>query len=293
MKKRILFIINPISGIKRIVNFERIIQRKIDHTKFDVSIRYTEYKGHGSLLAREAVENRTDIVVAVGGDGTINEIATQLVHTDTIMGIIPAGSGNGMAFHLNIPIVATKAVKVINKLKTTKIDVCKLNDYHFFSVAGIGFDAKVAYDFNSEKHRGFNNYLKQVIKNYLHYKQDLFRISYSDTTIDKEAFFITFANSSQWGFNIKMAPFASIQDGLVDVCIFHKPPFYMILPTAGNLLTNQIDKDPITEYIHCSQVDISTKDGLPIYLHIDGDAVEPTKEVHVRVIPKALNMIVG
>ena len=291
--KRILFIINPISGIKRIINFERVIQRKIDHAKFDVSVRYTEYKGHGSLLAREAVADHTDIVVAVGGDGTINEIASQLVNTDTIMGIIPAGSGNGMAFHLNIPIVATRAVKVINQLKVEPIDVCQLNDSYFFSVAGIGFDAKVAYDFNAEKHRGLNNYLKQIIKNYIHYKQDMFRISYNGITIDKEAFFITFANSSQWGFNIKMAPFASVQDGLVDVCIFHKPPFYKILPTAGNLLTNQINKDPITEYISCSEVNISTEDGLPIYLHIDGDAVEPTTEVHIRVIPKSLNMIVG
>lgn len=291
--KRILFIINPISGIKRIINFERVIQRKIDHAKFDVSVRYTEYKGHGSLLAREAVADHIDIVVAVGGDGTINEIASQLVNTDTIMGIIPAGSGNGMAFHLNIPIVATRAVKVINQLKVEPIDVCQLNDSYFFSVAGIGFDAKVAYDFNAEKHRGLNNYLKQIIKNYIHYKQDMFRISYNGITIDKEAFFITFANSSQWGFNIKMAPFASIQDGLVDVCIFHKPPFYKILPTAGNLLTNQINKDPISEYISCSEVNISTEDGLPIYLHIDGDAVEPTTEVHVRVIPKSLNMIVG
>lgn len=292
MKKRILFVINPISGIKRIINFEYIINKYIDKSQFDVSICHTEYKGHGSKLARNAVHNNIEIVVAVGGDGTINEIASELVNTDTILGIIPAGSGNGMAFHLKIPILTSKAIKLINQLNTTKIDVCKLNDFYFFSVAGIGFDAKVAYDFNSQKHRGFNNYLKQIIKNYLNYKQDAFRIEYNNQTIHTEAFFITFANSSQWGFNIKMAPFASIQDGLVDLCIFHKPPFHKILPTTGNLLLNQIDRDPTTEYIRCSSADLYTQNQQPIYLHIDGDAVEPTTEVHIQVIPKALNIIV-
>ena len=195
--KRILFIVNPISGTHRSDNIEKMTYSTLDKSKFDISFERTEYKGHASELARNAVADNVDIVAAVGGDGTINEVASEIVNTDTAFAVVPHGSGNGLAYHLHIPIQVKKSLQIINDLHIEPIDTCQVNGRSFFSIAGIGFDAKVAYDFDKDVRRGFQNYLKYILKNFFTYKSVDYLLNYDGKQQNVDAFFITFANSSQ------------------------------------------------------------------------------------------------
>lgn len=154
-KKKIVFIVNPISGMHRRVRLDEAIKKHIDKKKFDPVILETQYAGHAVALSREAVRQKTDVVVAVGGDGTINEVASQIIGSDTVLGIIPQGSGNGLARHLGIPRMIAGAMRLINRLHVTEIDTATVNDVPFVSIAGVGFDALVAKLFAKGERRGF------------------------------------------------------------------------------------------------------------------------------------------
>ena len=209
------------------------------------------------------------------------------------MAVIPHGSGNGLAYHLHIPINLRKSIRLINSLNITDIDTCIVNGRHFFSIAGIGFDAKVAYDFSKDVRRGFQNYLKYIIKNYFTYKTSEYHIQTTEQEIDAEAFFITFANSSQWGYNIKIAPKASVQDGKLDLCICHKPLFLKMLNIdLPFLLSDHFDKSSLVRYMECREAVITAKDGKPIYLHIDGDAAGLADAVTLKVLPRSLKTVI-
>lgn len=293
MKKRIIFIINPISGTRHSDDIEAIVRRELNADVFDYAFQYTTYKGHGAEIAAAAVRDGVEIVAAVGGDGTVNEVASQLVGSQTALAVIPHGSGNGLAYHLHIPINLKKSIRLINSLNIAEIDTCMVNGHYFFSIAGIGFDAKVAYDFSKDVRRGLQNYLKYIIKNYFTYKTSEYHICTPDQETDAEAFFITFANSSQWGYNIKIAPQASVQDGKLNLCICHKPHFLTMLNIDLTfLLSDNFDKSSLVRYLECSEAVIASKDGQPIYLHIDGDAAGLTDSVTLKVLPKSLRTII-
>jgi len=164
-KKKIQFIINPISGVGRHNLIEKYIDKRIDKAVFDYDISYTKHQLHGTQIAGEAIKINYEIIVAAGGDGSINEIAQKLIGSNTILGIIPTGSGNGLAHHLNIPVNILQAIDVINKLKTIKIDTATINNNIFVSIAGVGFDAHVAKKFAKAKKRGFLTYFKIVLRN--------------------------------------------------------------------------------------------------------------------------------
>ena len=293
MKKRIVFIINPISGTRHSDDIESIVRKELSADVFDIAFRYTERQGHGGEIAAEAVRDGVDIVAAVGGDGTINEVASKLVGTGTALAVIPHGSGNGLAYHLHIPINLKKSIRIIKNLNIIDIDTCLVNGRNFFSIAGIGFDAKVAYDFSRDVQRGFQNYLKYIIKNFFTYKTSKYHIATTEQDIDTEAFFITFANSSQWGYNIKIAPQASVQDGKLNLCICHRPLFVKMLNIdLPFLLSDHFDKSSLVKYVECEKAVITSRDGKPIYLHIDGDAAGLTDTVTLEVLPKSLKTII-
>lgn len=294
MRKRVVFILNPISGTRHRDDVEKIALETLSPDQFECDFQYTQYKGHGSELARAAVEGGADIVAAVGGDGTINEVASQLVNTDTVLAVIPHGSGNGLAYHLHIPIDLAKSMQVIKRMHEERVDTCQINGRYFFSIAGIGFDAKVAFDFNQDTHRGFAFYLKHILKNYFHYQPGSYKIEYDGERREDSAFFITFANSSQWGYNVKIAPMASIQDGFVEVCIVKRPKLLLKLLNVDlpMLLSSHFDHSNIVQYISCEHLRIEAKDGSSIYLHIDGDAAGIVENVDVQVVPKSLRILV-
>lgn len=289
MKKSVLFIVNPISGTRMVDNFEKIVYDTLDNDKFDIFFRYTKYKNHGSEIAAEAVKQGVNIIAAVGGDGTVNEVASQIVNTSSVLAVIPKGSGNGLAYHMQIPVHIKKALKIINEQNFTTIDTCKINGHYFFSIAGIGFDAKVAFDFNNEGQRGFQNYLKHILINYFEYQSAQYLIKYDGQELETDAFFITFANSSQWGYNVKIAPRASICDGKLDVCICQRPNFLKFVNVdLPHLLTNHFNRSSLVHYLQCEKATIIPSNGQKTYLHIDGDAAGKVDGIELEMFPRSL-----
>ncbi|HRT13135.1 MAG TPA: diacylglycerol kinase family lipid kinase [Bacteroidales bacterium] len=294
MKISILFIINPISGSKKGANLETRIRQLIDADKFNIEIALTQYKGHAYTIAREAVSRGVQIIVAAGGDGTINEIATALVYSESKLAILPIGSGNGLARHLKLPHRVDNAIKFINDNadKAEAIDVGKANDSYFFSIAGVGYDAKVAYDFNNGTKRNFLGYFIQIVKNYFKFQSENYLLDYGDKREAKRAFFITFANSSQWGYNVKIKPAASLKDGKLDIIIAEKPKFISLFYLVILLFMGKIEHSKIIESLQQQAVTVTSKDANLLYLHIDGDAVGTVPTVKISLLPQALKVLI-
>jgi len=283
MKKRILFIINPVSGGKKKDKIIASIPKLLDINKFDVSIIHTEYVGHASEIAKNAVEKNMDIVVAVGGDGTINEIAASLVGTNTALAIVPCGSGNGLARDLEIPLHYKKAISNINSLNIKQIDVGVCNHQYFFSVTGVGFDAQVAYDFNKGKKRKFLGYVWAILKAFFKTKEQNYEIELENEKISGKYFFITIANCSQWGYNVKMAPNAKLDDGKLDVVLCKKPSLLSSIPFGIKVLAGKIEKSKYVSLKATNRISItSNKD---FYYHIDGDAKGVSQQIDAEICP--------
>ncbi len=290
-KKKVLFIVNPISGTRGKRNLPRIINENIDKNQFEISIVNTEYAGHAIELSKQGVTEGYDIIVAVGGDGTVNEVASQLIHEKPVFGIIPGGSGNGLARHLNIPLSPVKAIHLINKGLVTKIDTAKVNDRVFVSIAGVGFDALVAKKFAESNTRGFLTYFKIATQEFLNYKPKKYKLKFPDgRKIKRRAFFISFANSNQFGFNTQIAPNARLNDGKLDICIAKKPNILQTPILANLLLLKMIDKSPLMEIIPTTEVKIKRKKNKVV--NIDGEPVKLTKNLTVKIVPLSLKVII-
>ncbi len=289
-KKEIVFIVNPVSGVLKKNNISDLIESNLDHSKFSYSIAYTEYPGHATEICREKASSGTDIVIAVGGDGSVNEIARGLVGTETILGIIPAGSGNGLARHLKISTTFRKAIDVINEQKIIRIDTGSINDRLFVSIAGIGFDGLVAARFAKNKKRGFLTYLRIVTELYPGYRPRKYSITYDGKLIKTRALFITFANSDQFGYHTSIAPEAKVDDGLLDVIIMQKPMMIELPFLASLLYWRKIDSSKHTEIFKASELIIRTKKKR--WVNIDGEAEKLGKKLKVKINPHSLNVLV-
>lgn len=290
-KQRICFIINPKSGKQKTGNLEDLIHSNIDLDRYELSVEHTRSEGHAKQLSQKAVNLRTDIIVAVGGDGTINEVASQLINTNSILGIVPSGSGNGLARHLGIPLKPEKALLFINKAKSTKIDTATLNQHRFISIAGVGFDAFVAEAFSKSRNRGFSGYFKIVAEKFLKYKEEKFQLIFdNDHTKTASAFIIAFANSNQFGYNTQIAPNALLNDGKLDICIVKKPPISEMPNIASLMLLKKIDQSKYVEIIQASEVTVKRiEDGL---VNLDGESMTTSKNINIKVDPLSLNVII-
>jgi diacylglycerol kinase (ATP) len=284
-----MFIINPISGIGRQKKIQRLIETHPAAKHHDFEIAYTEAAGHAVELAREAASAGYDIVVAVGGDGSINEVARGLIGTQTAAGIIPAGSGNGLAHFLKIPFRARAAIDCVLTGKTKRIDTASINDQVFVSLAGVGFDAYVADKFSRSKTRGLLAYARVIAREYMLFRSKRYKLYLNGKALKRRAFMITFANSNQFGFNAKMAPQASVTDGLLDVCIMKKPPVYMALFILPLLFWGLIDRTPFSEIIKTTEVRMIQRKNFVV--HIDGDQIILGKELHIKINPLSLNIV--
>jgi diacylglycerol kinase (ATP) len=288
-RKKIRFIINPISGIGKQKKIESLIQHQVDSAQFDYEICYTKDKAHATELSREAATMHYDAVVAVGGDGTINEVAQGLLHTETAMGIIPAGSGNGLAHYLKIPINAIKAIEIIKHFNVKTIDTGNINGRLFVSISGVGFDSHVAKQFSRSKNRGFWAYAKICFLEYIKYNHKRFRIYVNDQVIKKNAFMLSFANSDQFGFNARIAPTAVIDDGYLDLCIVRKPRIYYAAFVIPFIFMGLLHKTPFVKIIRAKEIKVvQLKNNIA---HIDGDEIELGKLIEVSIIPKSLKII--
>jgi len=211
-KKKLLFILNPISGGKKKKAIESLISSYLDHDQFEYEILKTEYPGHAAQLTQDHKFDK-NIIIAVGGDGTINEIARELKDTACSLGIIAQGSGNGLARHLGLSINPRKAIEQINTSRQMLIDTAELNGHFFVSIAGIGFDSLIAHMFTQSKRRGFLGYGSLSFQEFFKYKEQNYRIIIDGQKIERNAFLIAFANSNQFGYDTKISPLADIQDG--------------------------------------------------------------------------------
>ena len=234
--QKIIFIANKNSLARHKLSIEEPIARLLDTNIFSIEIQYTEYHGHAALLSKLAIDDGANIIVAVGGDGTVNEVAGPIIGTGVTFGVVPMGSGNGLARHLNISRNIEKSLTLISAQKTTLIDTCSVNNKRFVSIAGVGFDAHVAKLFAKSARRGFLGYSRIVANEFLKYKSKNYHLKFDNgEEIFQRALFIAFANSNQFGYNTTIAPEASLVDGLMDICIVDKPKIYN-LPSIANLL---------------------------------------------------------
>lgn len=288
-KKRIIFVVNPISGTQSKKAILKWIDERMDRSVYDYSIVRTEYAGHATQIAASAVEDKVDVVVAIGGDGTINEIARALVHSETALGIIPCGSGNGLARHLRIPMEPKAAIDIINQGNRLCIDYGKINNIPFFCTCGVGFDAFVSLKFADSGKRGLLTYLENTLHESLTYQPETYEIENEEGTMKYKAWLIACGNASQYGNDAYIAPQASLTDGLMDVTIME--PFTVLdVPSLSFQLFNKtIDQNSRVKTMRAKKIKIHrAHDGV---MHFDGDPLMAGKELEVEIIPSGLYVI--
>ena len=289
MKQKILFIINPVSGVGRHKTVEKLIAEKLDKTVFDYELAYTKAAKHAIELSKKAVQEHFNIVVAAGGDGSVNEVGKSLVGSDAALAILPCGSGNGTARHLNIPVNLAKAMKVINRGNTAKIDTFTVNDETAINVSGIGFAAHIAHEFSKYKKRGFSNYVKIAVLDSMKYRSQPCEAEVNGEIKKIDAFIIDIANGTQWGNNAVIAPGAKTDDGLLDLCLVRHFPYVLFPIMALRLFTKSIHRSKCVEIIQVKEAIIRQERD---YAHIDGEPVITGKELKIKINPLSLKVIV-
>jgi diacylglycerol kinase (ATP) len=290
LKRKALFIINPISGGKKKDNVPELIEKHLDAAKFEPVIVYSDGIAHARQIAREAV-NKFEIVVAVGGDGTVNEVASAIVGTDTILGIIPYGSGNGLSRFLGISMNAGQAIKNLGAGTVEIIDSARLNGQPFFNMAGMGFDAHISEVFSHGKKRGLITYIKSSFEEVYKYKPQIYRLEIDGKVHEREAFMLSFANSSQYGNNAHISPKASVQDGLLDICVIKQFPLWRFVEMGIRMITKTADKTKYVEIIRGKTIKV--KRAKPGPVHLDGEPQIIDTEILIEIVPNSLKVIVG
>ena len=291
MKKKAVFVINLISGTSDKAAIPGLIDQYLDKTKFEYEIAITQYAGHASEIASKAKDDGVDVVVAVGGDGTVNEVARAIVHSNTALGIIPCGSGNGLARHLLLPLNVRKAIDVINRSEVRQLDYGIINGYHFFSTCGMGFDAFVSMKFAEAGKRGPITYVENVLREGLKYKPETYTIEDENSTLQYKAFLISCANASQYGNNAYIAPQASMSDGLMDVIIMEPFDVFEAPQISIEMFSKTLDKNSKIKTFRTRHLHIHRDK--PGVIHYDGDPVMTGADIDIELKPKGINIIVN
>jgi diacylglycerol kinase (ATP) len=290
LKRKALFIINPVSGGKKKDGVPDMVDKNLDKSVFDYTIVYSDGVSHAHVIAKEAI-TKYDLIVAVGGDGTVNEIASALAGSDTVFGIIPYGSGNGLSRFLDIPMDAEKAIQNLNKWHVESIDAAQANGEWFFNMAGMGFDAHISEVFSHQKTRGFITYIKSSFREIANYKSVKYDINIDGAVYEREAFMLSFANSSQYGNNAHVSPRASVQDGLLDVCVIKPFPLWRFLEMGIRMFTKTSEGSKYVEIIRGKHIIV--KRGEPGPFHLDGEPRIAPAAVDIKVLPSSLRIIAG
>jgi len=291
MKKKAIFIINPNSGVGRHKTVEKDIEKYFDTNIFEYKIIYTEYQGHAIEISKQAVTDNIDLLVISGGDGSINEVSQSLVNTNTVLGLIPTGSGNGLARFLEIPLQPHKAIGLLNTYRIKEIDTAEVNNKLFVSIAGVGFDALIAEKFTKVHRRGFFSYFSLITTAFTTYVPQEYTLTLDEKKIKRKALFISFANSNQFGYNTNIAPDAIIDDGKLVVTIVEKPPLILTPILAHLLFFKKINQSNYVEVIKSNNISIERKDNGVV--NIDGEAIHiNSKSLNFKIKNKSLKIIV-
>lgn len=301
--KNIAFIINPVSGSKETQNAKKklpkLIMQTLDSEQWLPNIAFTEYAGHATEMAYQFARMGFDAVVAVGGDGTVNEVAKGIVKGEkgkvkgersTALGIIPMGSGNGFARHLDIPVRPQKAIEMLNHSEPIWVDYGTANGRLFISTCGTGFDALIADHFAGSNKRGFSAYLQNILHDVFNYTPQTYHLIGDGLDVTHKAFLITFANANQWGYEALIAPKASVQDGKMDIMLMSSHAILGSASLALRLFAGSIDDSYFMDTIRAKEVTLERETAAPF--HIDGDPVEMEKDIHIKIIEDGLRVLV-
>ena len=281
-KRRIAFIVNPISGTQSKKDMPEVIEAVLDKDQFESRIIFTEYAGHAAEIAKACAAEQTDIVAAVGGDGTVNEVARSLVHTETALAIVPCGSGNGLARHLCLPIDTRKSLEIINQCRIESFDYGIINGLPFFCTCGMGFDAFISLKFAEAGKRGPITYVENVLREGLKYKPEVYEVTDDSGTHHYKAFLIACANASQYGNNAYIAPGATMKDGEMDVIIME--PFNALdaPQIAADLFMKTLGNNSKIKTFRTKHLEIHR--ATPGAIHYDGDPImtDPDIDIHIE-----------
>ncbi|MBR5988856.1 MAG: YegS/Rv2252/BmrU family lipid kinase [Prevotella sp.] len=288
-KKEIVFIVNPISGTHSKEEIPALIEENLEKDRFDYQIRFTEYAGHAAEIAKACAEQQTDIVVAVGGDGTVNEVARSLTHSFTALGIIPCGSGNGLARHLCLPLDPKKAIQIINACKIETFDYGVINDLPFFCTCGMGFDAFISLKFAEAGKRGPITYVENVLKEGLKYKPETYEVSDDTGKKRYKAFLIACANASQYGNNAYIAPGATMKDGEMDVIIMEPFDALEAPQIAADLFMKTLTNNSKIKTFRTKSLHI--KRNGPGAIHYDGDPIMTGEDIEVHIEHEGIRIL--
>lgn len=283
---------NPISGTASKAGIPQLIENKLDKSLFHYEILETGHAGHATEIAKEVAKTgAADIVVAVGGDGTVNEVGRALINTNTAMGIIPCGSGNGLARHLMLPMSIGKSVEMINRCEIHDLDYGLINGIPFFCTCGMGFDAFISMKFAEAGKRGLVTYVENVLKEGLKYEPETYEIEDETGTKRYKAFLVSAANASQYGNNAYIAPQASMSDGLLDVIIME--PFDMLeAPQISiDMFNKTLDKNSKIKTFKARHIHIHRRK--PGLIHYDGDPIMTEANVDIMIKSKGIKVIVN
>ena len=289
-ENKVFFIINRYSGS----GFQSAVEGRIidecARLKLEGTIEYTRQKGHATELARQAVIEGFTRVFAMGGDGTVNEVARGLIHTSSALGILPKGSGNGLARHLQIPLNLQNALRLMDKHRIISIDTLSINDHLSVNVSGIGFDGHVAGMFGKNGKRGLVGYGKLILKEFPQFKEFNASVILDGKKLQRQSFILALANSSQFGNNAKISPLASVCDQLIDVCFVKKVPISQAIGFTHKMFTGHINDSEYVEILQGKNIII--KFDKPMPFHCDGESMEPTANFNVNLSSASLRMIV-
>jgi diacylglycerol kinase (ATP) len=287
IKKRVLFIVNPTSGEKllRLINSQGL--RMLRSRFLEMDVIQTEYAGHAPIIVDENLNNY-DIFVAVGGDGTANEVAGKLIGTDKIFSILPSGSGNGCARELRLPPLGLGVINLLVNGATKKMDVIFVNGRHSINVSGTGYDSIIAKRFNKRESRGVFNYALIILRSFFNYKPRDYHFYADGVEVNTKAFLICFANTRQFGNNAFIAPNAKHDDGLIEVVVVKPFPKRYSIRLACMVMTKRINRSRYITTYQCKEVIFDTTH--VGWFHIDGDPVKLRGPVKITIQPDAIRV---
>ncbi|HLF34705.1 MAG TPA: diacylglycerol kinase family protein [Cyclobacteriaceae bacterium] len=288
VKKLVYLIINPVSGTKTKTRIPGLVEQ-LSPDEYNIEVHQTSYPGHAFEIAATAARNEAELVIVAGGDGTINEAGRALINSGIALGIIPAGSGNGLARHLGIPMNSQKALEVIRRMNTITIDAGTVNGYPFFCTAGIGFDAYIGKEFKEGRSRGLYGYANHVFREYFRYRSSEYSVRSDGIDNRESAFIITIANAGQWGNNACIAPGADISDGYLDLCIVKKFPKLKGIGMGLKLFNKSISNSPYYSSKKIRSARINA-DNDHCY-HLDGEVFALNSNLEIGIIPQCLKVI--
>ncbi|MEO1261337.1 MAG: diacylglycerol kinase family protein [Bacteroidota bacterium] len=287
--QKVRFIANPLSGTVRKNNLPKLLQEHLDDEKFQYEFCFTEYAGHAVELARDAVVNDFDVVVACGGDGSVNEVAGQLVGTKVALGILPCGSGNGFAMHLGLGRNVLKAIHHFNTGVPLLIDTCRMNDRPFVNLAGIGFDAVVAERMHGSKIRGFKAYFKYTLEEVFKYKMLPVELTVDGQKMERSCLLVEVANAPIYGYGWSIVPSARFNDGQLEVLLVKAAPKWRYLFSLWRFLNNSFHKSSLVECYSGKNISIRPK--WKTAVHVDGEGYPFEGQASYSILPGSLKVI--